>query len=196
MLSIDSGKNIYPYFRTGNWEVLKQNIETFKNLDTKKQFALTIVCTTSAYQIMDIYNVFESFLTLDVDNINSSIVYTPKYINPALMMIEHKESVLEDIKKVKELIMKEKIRRFTNLEETSKNRSWNSLRKVFTDIQSAQLAIENIEQYILNNSFIKQEEYEALKVYIRKSDSIWKQNFNDYFVNYKYENGQIVRVKQ
>lgn len=196
MLSIDSGKNIYPYFRTGNWEVLKQNIETFKNLDAKKQFSLTIVCTTSVYQMMDIYNIFESFLTLDVDNINSSIVYTPKYINPALMMIEHRESTLEDIKRVKELIMREKIKRFSNLTETSNLRSWCNKRKIFTDIQSAQRAIENIERYILNNNLTKQEEYEALKVYIRKSDSIWKQNFNDFFVKYKYENGQIIRKEQ
>lgn len=196
MMSIDSGKNIYPYFRTGDWEVLKKNVETFKNLDKDKRFHMAIVCTTSAYQIMDIVNVFESFLELDVDAINSSIVYTPKYINPALMVIEFKDQVLKDIQEVKSVIMKEKVKRFSNIAETSKMRSWNPRDKFFTDLYSAQNAIENIEQYITNSTLVSTKEYEAMKVYIRKSDSIWKQNFNDYFVKYKYENGQIVRVAQ
>jgi MoaA/NifB/PqqE/SkfB family radical SAM enzyme len=193
MMSLDSGKNIYPYFRTGDWEVLKKNVETFKALDKDKRFRMVIVCTTSAYQIMDICNVFESFLELDVDMINSSIVYTPKYINPALMMIEHKESVLKDIKEARSIIMKEKIRRFSNISETVKMRSWKPDYKYFLDIYSANKALDNIEQYITNSTLVSEKEYEALKVYIRKSDSIWKQNFNDHFVKYKYENGQIIR---
>ena len=196
MMSLDSGKNIYPYFRTGDWEVLKKNVETFKNLDKDKKIKMVIVCTTSAYQIMDICNIFESFLELDVDTINSSIVYTPKYINPALMMIEHRESVLKDISEAKNIIMKEKVRRFTNIAESVKLRSWQPEFKHFTDLYSAQLALENIKQYITNSTLVSDKEYEAMKVYIRKSDSIWKQNFNNHFVKYKYENGQIVRKEQ
>jgi hypothetical protein len=196
MMSLDSGKNIYPYFRTGDWEVLKKNIETFKNLDKDKKFRMVIVCTTSVYQIMDICDVFESFLELDIDTINSSIVYTPKYINPALMMIEHRESVIQDLKDAKAVIMKEKMRRFSNIAESAKMRSWDSHNKIFTDIYSAYKALENIEQYVMNSTLVSEKEYEALKVYIRKSDSIWKQNFNDHLVKYKFEDGQIKRVSQ
>jgi len=32
-------------------------------------------------------------------------------------------------------------------------------------------------------------------VYIRKTDKIWKHNFNDYMKNYKFENDQLVRVE-
>jgi MoaA/NifB/PqqE/SkfB family radical SAM enzyme len=194
MMSIDSGKNIYPYFRTGDWNVLKKNVETFKNLDKDKRFHMAIVCTTSAYQIMDICDVFESFLELDVDAINSSIVYTPKYINPALMVLEYKDYVLKDIQEVKALIMKEKVRRFSKVAETTKMRSWDPVYKIFTDLHSAQRAIENIERYITNSTLVSPKEYEAMKVYIRKSDSIWKQNFNDHFVKYKFEDGQIIRT--
>lgn len=193
MMSIDSGKNIYPYFRTGNWDVLKQNIETFKKLDTEKRMSMIIVCTTSAYQIMDICNVFESFLDLDIDGINSSIVYTPKYINPSIMMLEHRDAVLRDIQQVKQLINDEKQRRMSNIEQNINMRSWSPYRKYFADLHTAQLAIENIEQYVTNRH-ATQEELDALNVYIRKSDSIWKQNFNDYFVKYKFDNGKIIRT--
>jgi MoaA/NifB/PqqE/SkfB family radical SAM enzyme len=196
MMSLDSGKNIYPYFRTGDWEVLKKNVETFKAHDKDKKFDLFVVCTTSAYQIMDLVDVFQSILELDVTGINSSIVYTPRYINPALMMIEHKDSVLADIKAVKQLIMDEKVKRFKNLQVETQRRSWNSKYKIFTDLSTAQKAIENIERYVTYNNTSTAAEYEALKVYIRKSDSIWKQSFNNHFVKYKFIDGQIKRVAE
>jgi MoaA/NifB/PqqE/SkfB family radical SAM enzyme len=193
MLSIDAGENIYPYFRTGNWQVLKDNLKTFKDLDINKQTSLTIVCTTSSYQIMDLENIFESFFDLGVDMISSSIVYTPRYINPALMMLEHKESVLADIAKVKQLIVKKKNERLADISNSAKLRSWKPSTKHFTDLKTAESAIENIEKYVLNNKLITQEEYDALNVFIRKTDSIWHQNFNDFFVKYKYEDNKIVR---
>ncbi len=196
MMSLDSGKNIYPYFRTGDWEVLKNNVETFKSHDKDKRFDLFVVCTTSAYQVMDLVDVFSSILELDVNGINSSIVYTPRYINPALMMIKHRDSVLKDIAEVKKMIMNEKFRRFSNLSAEIKRRSWSERYKIFTDLFSAQRAIENIETYVTNNTSTTPAEYEALKVYIRKSDAIWKQDFNNHFVKYKFEEGQIKRVAE
>ena len=112
------------------------------------------------------------------------------------MMIEHKDSVLEDIKKVKAIIMVEKMRRFSNIEqEIAKRRSWNPKLSMFMDLFTAQQAIENIETYVNNCPTATPAQYEAFKVYIRKSDMLWKQNFNDYFVKYKYIDGQIVRNK-
>jgi MoaA/NifB/PqqE/SkfB family radical SAM enzyme len=194
MMSLDSGKNIYPYFRTGNWEVLKENIRTFQALDVDNKIHMTIVCTTSAYQIMDLVNVFESFLELNINGINSSIVYTPRYLNPSLMMLKFSNKVLEDITKVKSLISKEKIKRFSNLEESIKLRSWGSQHKSFSDLNSAKAAIDNIETYVKNN-VPTIEEYEALQVYIRKTDVIWKQNFNDHFKEYKFINNEITRTQ-
>jgi MoaA/NifB/PqqE/SkfB family radical SAM enzyme len=107
-MSLDAGKNIYPYFRTGQWEVLKDNINRFRAIDKKTE--MNIVCTTSAYQIMDIENIFESFMELDVDCINSSIVYTPRYMNPALMVMKFREAVKQDIANTFEIIKNEKLK--------------------------------------------------------------------------------------
>ena len=194
MMSLDSGKNIYPYFRTGNWDVLKENVRTFQSFDVGNKIYMTIVCTTSAYQIMDLVNVFESFLELDINGINSSIVYTPRYLNPSLMMLKFADNVLDDIAKVKKLINEEKIRRFANIDETINLRSWSPRYKLFTDLHRARIAIDNIETYVKNN-VPTAEEYEALQVYIRKTDVIWKQDFNEHFKAYKFINNEIIRTQ-
>jgi hypothetical protein len=194
MMSLDSGKNIYPYFRTGNWDVLKENVRTFQALDVDNRIHMTIVCTTSVYQIMDLVNVFESFLELDINGINSSIVYTPRYLNPSLAMLKFSDHVIADIAKVKALINKEKLQRFQNIAESVKRRSWKPRFKSFSDLSSAMAAIENIETYVKNN-VPTVEEYEALQVYIRKTDAIWKQNFNDHFKEYKFINNEITRTQ-
>lgn len=191
-MSLDAGTNIYSYFRTGDWEVLKNHIKKFREINTTSE--MNIICTTSVYQIMDIENIFSSFLTLDIDVIESSIVYTPRYINPALMVLKFKDAVYDDIQKTYQLIMDEKKRRLDNFQESRKLRTWDHKRGVFTDIESAFNAVKNIEHYVFNHQ-CKEEEYESLLVYIRKSDMIWKHNFNDYMKNYKFENNQIVRVK-
>lgn len=187
MMSIDAGTNIYSYFRTGDWSVLKSNIEEFKqcinrsntslthNPRTNKKIELNLVCTTSAYQIMDIQNVFESFLTLNMDWINSSIVYTPKYINPSIMMIHFQEYVKKDIADTYEKIAK--------------------LGKQTTDVISARTALKNIENYIYNHKS-SIDHYNAFLVYIKKTDSIWKQNFNEHFKNYQYVDNQLIRIKK
>jgi len=195
MMSIDSGKNIYPYFRTGDWNVLKTNIAAFKALDKSKKFDMNLVCTTSAYQIMDIEDVMESFLSLDIDWINSSIVYTPRYLSPALMMHNFEEHVRADLAKARQVIDKEKEKRFADLETYSTLRSWRKGKQHFADIDSAYEALDNIEDYVYNfKTDIKQ--YEAFLVYIRKTDMIWKQSFNDHFTKYQYIDNKIVRVTQ
>ena len=190
-MSLDAGTNIYDYFRTGQWDILKNNIETFRSVDKKVE--MNIVCTTSAYQIMDIENVFESFLTLDVNCINSSIVYTPRYMNPALMMLDFEKYVLEDLKKAKLIVQKENEKRFQNLKDYEHRRSWDSHKQEFKDIRTALRAIDDIEKYVLNYK-PKREEYEAFMVYIQKTDVIWQQSFNKHFKKYQFVNGSIERV--
>jgi len=192
MLSIDSGRNIYPYFRTGNWDVLKSNVDTFKALDKRKKMDINLVCTTSVYQIMDIENIIESFLSLDIDWIKSSIVYTPKYLNPAILMHNFEEYIRQDLQAARLLVDAEKIKRFANIEVYSKLRSWRKGKQHFADIDSAYTALDGIEDYIFNHK-AEVNQYEAFLVYIKKTDLIWKQNFNDHFVKYKYENNKIVR---
>lgn len=191
-LSLDAGTNIYPYFRTGNWDILKSNIKKFREVDTKSE--LSVVCTTSAYQIMDIENVFQSFLTLDIDRITASITYTPRYMNPSIMTLKFKDEVYADIQNTYKLITEEKSKRMNNLDEYKHLRSWNPIFRKFEDIESALEAVRTIEQYIFNRQ-PKIEDYDAFMVYIRKTDKIWKHSFNEYMKKYKFENDQLERVK-
>ena len=190
-MSLDAGKNIYNYFRTGDWETLKSNIEKFRSVDEKCE--LNIVCTTSAYQIMDIENVFKSFMELDVNFIDSSIVYTPRYMNPAIMSLYFADEVKQDIERAKQVILDEEKKRFANLETYSKRRSWNKFTREFTDLKSALRGLNEVEHYVFNNE-VHPAQWEAFKVYIRKTDAIWKQQFNQHMVNYKFNGSVIERV--
>ena len=58
---------------------------------------LNLVCTTSVYQLMEIQDVFAGFLSLGCDWISSSIVYTPDYLNPSLMMLDFADNVMQDL---------------------------------------------------------------------------------------------------
>jgi len=191
MISVDAGTNIYPYFRTGDWEVLKSNLSYFKSLDEKNKMYLTTVVTTSIYQIMDIENIFMSLLTLDIDRINSSIVYTPRYLNPSLLKLDFQEHIKEDIKDLKYKIYKESIRRIKGKEYN--RRAWKPAMNYFSDIYFAVKAIENIENYIANTK-AERNLFESFLVYVRKTDNIWKHNFNNYFVKYKYIDNKIIRI--
>jgi len=189
-MSLDAGKNIYPYFRTGDWEVLKSNVERFRKVDNKCE--LNIKCTTSVYQIMDIEDVFKSFMELDVNFIDSAIVYTPRYINPALMVMHFKDEVYQDIQKTYKMLSDELKYRLENLSSYEHRKSWVPNRKEFTDIRTAFKALEEIEHYVFNHQ-CKKEEWDALLVYIRKTDSIWKRNFNDFIKKYEFKDNQLVR---
>jgi len=190
-ISLDAGTNIYPYFRTGDWGVLKFNLEKFRAVN--KNCKLGIVCTTSAYQIMDIENIFESFLTLDVDYIESSIVYTPRYMNPALMTKHFREQIYNDIQKTYKIINDENIKRLNNLDIHKHRKSYNPSLREFSDIRTAFKALREIEHYVFNHD-CKDGEWEAFLVYIRKSDVIWKHDFNNFMKNYKFVNNRIERV--
>ena len=190
-MSLDAGTNIYSYFRTGNWEILKDNIKKFRAVDKKCE--MNIVCTTSAYQIMDIENLFASFLTLDVNHIDSSIVYTPRYMNPALMTLKFKDDVYQDIQNTYKIINDENTKRLTNIKDYEHLRSWDPFKREFKDIRTAFKALRDIEHYVFNHT-PKESEYEAFLVFIRKSDVIWQHNFNDHMKKYKFINNQIERV--
>ena len=170
-MSIDAGTNIYPYFRDGNWDTLTKNINAFRSINNTTQ--LGVVCTTSVYQIMDIENVFDSLMSLDVDVLDVAMVQSPRYLNPSILMIKFNEDVLTDIKKTYKIISQHKNKDLRN---------------------SAQAGLETIEKYITKHKS-KYSDYGAFLEYIRKTDKLWHQNFNNYLVNYKYNNKQLKRIK-
>lgn len=204
-ISVDAGKNIYPYFRTGDWEKLKSNIEKFRQVSTNSN--LVAVVTTSAYQMLDISNIFQSLLEIDFDGIDAAIVYSPIYLNPVLATFKFKNEILYDIEKTKTRIKHERSRRMIHQEFHRK--SWKENKQRFDDVEGALRALDNIQNYVMNTNL---EEYsknlgyreglsletifKRFEVYIRKTDEIWKQNFNEFMVDYKINDGKIERITQ
>lgn len=201
-ISVDAGKNIYPYFRTGDWEKLKENIKKFREYNKKAN--LVAVITTSAYQIMDLQNIFSSLLEIDFISIDSAMVYSPIYLNPALLTFKYKDYILADIEKTKRLINEIELKR-RQMQDFNRL-SYDKINDRFTDIIRARRALNEIEIYIMNTNL---EEYsknlghhnltnenilERFEAFVRKTDQIWGQKFNDHLVNYKLVDGKIERA--
>lgn len=196
MLSIDAGPRIYPYFRQGNWHKLKQNIKAFRNANNGAT-ELNLVCTTGVYQIMELSDVFEGFLSLDSNHINASIIFTPDYLNPSIMMLQHKEFVIQEFLRTRNVIEKVEETRLNDLKNSMFLNSYvgNYTTHNWSDIESSKEAVDVIEKYVLNHKAQKTH-WDAFMVYIKKTDAIWKQNFNDYMINFKYINGEVIQNVQ
>lgn len=159
-ISVDAGENIYSYFRDGDWTVLKENIVKFREYDRKTKIFAT--CTTSAFQMLDIFNIFESLLTLDVDEIRSSIVQTPKYLNPRVLKNELEKHILSDIERAYKL----------DLNFTAYN------------------ALTTIKTYFVNSKY-DAHNYMAFLKYIDKTQKLFNKNFNKHYNLFKYETERI-----
>ena len=172
IISVDSGRNTYPYFRHGGyWDKLKQNIRDFKKINTFTHIDVSI--TTSVYQILDLYDVFDSMLELDC-HLDASIVQSPPYINPSTLMHKFKEEVLGDFEKTFDML-------------------FDSNSKYIEGERGAKAWLKYIFDYILKTN-IDEKQYNKFLGYRKKSDEIWQQNFNDYFKNYQIVNNELVRA--
>jgi hypothetical protein len=183
-ISVDSGKNLYPYFRDGSWDVLKQNIKIFKESKSNRLSTNLVsgICTTSIYQLMDLYNVFKDMLTLDIDLIECSLVYTPEYINPAILMEHFPDEVRNDIKETREMI-----------------KNSNSKLK-----ESALKGLDHIEEY-MNNHIIELynetkldtseiDNTERFTKYVEQTDKLFDKDFNSTFKKYQINNNKLIRI--
>ena len=194
MISVDAGPRIYPYFRDGSWEKLQSNIKKF--LDTENPVAeINLVCTTGIYQIMEIEDIFSNFLSLNCNYVNASIIYTPDYLNPSIMMLKHRSVTLNAIENARNRVFAVDKERRQTMKDSVKLKSYTEEGGYpsWTDILSSIKALENIRKYILNHS-AKDKDYKAMIKYIEKTDKIWKQKFNDYFVEFKLQDGELIHV--
>ena len=196
-ISVDAGPRIYAYFRDGDWEKLKSNIAAFKAADNN-HCELNIVYTTGTYQLMEIKDAMLNFLELDINYIDASIIYTPSYLNPSVMMLKHRYKVLNDIEETRNEIIKVDKQRRQHLEETSKLCSYHVMEEVkeyplWSDTMSAIKSLETIRSYILNHDSNSQD-WKSFMKYIERTDELWQQSFNEHFVNYQYVNGEVVNV--
>ena len=179
-ISVDSGKNLYPYFRDGSWSKLKHNIKIFKECEQVNTL-VSGICTTSIYQLMDLCNVFEDMLTLDVDIIECAMVYTPEYINPGILMEHFSDEVRKDIDDTRKMI------------ENS-----NSKLK-----ESALKSLAHVEEYMTNhvvevyNTTKKDAELNSTErfiKYVEQSDKLFDKDFNSTFKKYQINNNNLIRI--
>lgn len=193
-MSIDSGPNMYSYFRDGSWDKLVENIKKYRTADNGRT-EMNLVCTTGTYQIMEIQDIFKGFLSLDANHIQASIIFTPKYLNPALMTQQFPVEVKKDISATKTLIGIEKANRLANIDESCKLNSFKGTKEIplWTDIETAYIAIKTIEDYIWK-TVTDPKYWDSFIQYIKKTDNIWDQSFNNTIKNYKIFKDQIVRV--
>ena len=174
IISVDAGRSFYSYFRHGgHWDKLVENINEFKKLNPDRgKYEIIVSCTTSIYQMLDIYDVIDSFLELSCD-FDASLVQTPKYLDPTLVNLEFAKETEQDIEKTYELLKTD---------------------KRVDSCRNAMYWFDYIVDYMkrFNPQY---KEYNRFLIYRKKSDQIWGQNFNDYFVNYQIEDDELIRVK-
>jgi len=217
-ISIDAGKSIYPYFRDGDWNVLKNNISNFRSINNFTQ--LNGIVTFSAYQFLDIYNIYKSIIPLNFTNIKTSLVQSPRYLNPCVLLFDYEKELRKDFEDTQNMIMDIYNDRIKNIHKFEKenigtiigksdNRISKNLIKdnkhkfrkqylngeyIFSDLDSGLWYLNNIGHYIFNKKNSKYMDYNAFLIYIKKSDKHTNQNFNDYFTKFKYMNNEIVRI--
>ena len=173
IISVDAGKTFYSYFRNGGeWDKLKNNIQEFKKINDFTWVDMS--CTTSIYQMLDIYDVFDSFYDLNL-NFDASIVQTPQYLDPSLILYDFYDETMKDIEKTYELIEK---RQKNPKGKSDYSKYWFNY--IVDYVKQTKISYNNFNRFL---------------IYRKKSDEIWNQDFNDYFENYQIENNELVRVK-
>jgi len=168
-VSLDAGKRIYPYFRDGNWDKMRKNIDDFKSMGGHTYLQPT--CTTSIYQMLDFYNIWESFLELDVDGYSASIVQSPAYLDPSLVMFDFENEIREEIDRTKELVA-----------HNPEAKKWVN----YIDDYVSSENLSSVTAYRNYNSFL---------LYVKETDKLWNQNFNDFYTDWKMEEGELICLK-
>lgn len=191
-ISIDSGKNMYHYFRDGNWDKLIQNLRKFREINNNAK--IVGVITTSIYQMLDIYDVFKSMLSLPLNDIKSAIVQTPEYINPSLIMKEFSKETLKDIEETRQYIIQDETYRRSKLRPYEyDNISYLKSEDRYTISVTAIKALDDIKSYVTSTN-LEDKFYNSFFVYRRHSDKLWEQNFNEVFKNYQIVDDNLKRT--
>ena len=169
IISVDGSSKIYEYFRKGGkWNNLISNIDKLKI--AKQRFQKKITCTTSAYQLLDIQNIFNDFLDIDLQ-IETSIVQSPKYINPSILKYDLYDELICDFEMTKNMI------------ENHKN------------VKMKEVALRNlisIENYFKSIN-LGYRYYNSFLAYVKRMDEIHQMDFNKHYMRYQYLDGEITK---
>lgn len=169
IISVDGGKNSYEFFRNGsNWNKLVDNICKLKKLNFRVQKYIT--CTTSAFQIIDLENIFMSFMDLNL-KMECSFVQSPAYLDPCVLKHDFYDQIVEDI-----------IRTFSIIKN----------HKNFRRRDEAVFNLEKIRNYFCNNN-IEYRYYYAFLHYIKRVVEIFDKDFNSHYEKFKFFNGELIR---
>jgi organic radical activating enzyme len=156
-ISVDGGKGIYKYFRTGDWKTLTENIDFFKSINQKTMLEAT--CTISAYQILDIKNSIIDMFNLNVDRLHHTIVQYPTYLDPSILKSRFLTIIQKDINYIEEYLKKMEY----NYKIKTTFEIVDRLRKIYT------------------KSDTNEDDYNRFLYYIDRMDEIKKQNFDEHF---------------
>ena len=166
---------------------------------------------------MDIYNVYKSIIPLNLHHIKTSLVQTPKYLNPCVLLFDYEKELREDFKETQKMIYDLYESRMENIQEFKKDNIGVTIEKretglepeqkeegirgqflkgeyVFSDLDSGLWYLNNAGHYIFNKKNSDYMNYNSFLIYIKKSDNHTGQNFNEYFTKFKYIDEEIIRV--
>ena len=185
-ISVDAGRSFYSYFRHGgSWDQLEKNIKKFREHNNHTWLDLT--CTTSIYQMLDIYDVFESFINLKT-SVDVSIVQSPKYLDPSLILLDYGEETQKDLERTAKLIEDNFDNGLEIFSKETGHRYWVDHRQTLDHFNKIAKYIKAFKP--------RYQDYNRWLIYRKKSDEIWGQDFNDHFQNYQIdEHNELVRVK-
>jgi hypothetical protein len=157
-ISVDGSQAIYKYFRTGNWDLLKENMKVFKGINRKT--ILETTCTISAYQILDLKDTFLNMYYLPADRLHHTIVQYPAYLDPSVLKSRFLPQINEDLEKIKEFLMK--------------------MNKQAHKVRTGWQFVDEVTE-LFEKTYTVEEDYQRFLYYVDRMDSIKKQNFDDHY---------------
>jgi len=169
-ISIDAGEKIYPYFRDGSWDKLNENIKNLKK--TNNFSSLETSMSFSAFQLLDLKNIIKDILSLKLSEFRTGLVWTPKYLNPLVLMCRYRKELLYDFDNILSYLEK--------LPKTNLNNS------IYYYLQNLKPRIFDIRS--------DEKNYKAFLRYIYKIDKIMNKNFNDYYDRFKIIDNELVKI--
>jgi hypothetical protein len=166
---------------------------------------------------MDIYNVYKSIIPLNFSFIKTVLVQSPKYLNPCVLLFDYEKELKRDFEETCKMVYDSYEYRVNNIELFKKVNIGANIEKretglekevlklgmrghflkgeyVFSDLDSCLWYLNNVKNYIFNKKNSTYADYNAFLIYIKKSDKLTKQNFNDYYTKFKYVDEEIIRV--
>lgn len=158
-ISIDGGRKIYKYFRTGDWTTLVNNLTTFRKHNNTT--ILEATCTISAYQVLDIVRTVQDMYELPVNMLHHSFVQYPLYLDPAILDSRFKSYIIHSL---------------DSLDNFFKEQPYN--KKTHTGMK----IVSNLRKLYKEDNSNKDSLYNDFLYYVERMDKIKNQNFDEVFL--------------